>query len=979
MCVCFTTISENDNPDDTEQPSVTVSTTDDCRDSDPFCVDWADAGDCERHPDWMEVHCRASCHICNSPQIHKQPSDLPPVFEDDPNCVDSDIYCIDWADVGDCETDPEWMEVNCQKSCGLCNNPYITGDYDPNCFDSELYCVDWAEAGDCDIDPEWMHLNCRGSCGLCNNTDLDLPTVPPVYVYEPDCEDSDPLCPSWAIEGGCYFNPAWMLPNCAYSCNSCDYIDSDDVQFETGPSEQTGTDCKDSHKLCQEWASIGGCYSYPEWMVENCRVSCNLCTAEEETPTDSVSLPVETTESPESSLLDSTDEDVYSSDSWNESQFDYSWQESNSEDTFQGSESSESSDDITTIDWLYDGDSVESIDEVIIQSAFEVTQSVVTVETETTEQLISETSKEIIESEISVTTSSYRITALQSEFDKDTLREVTDTLLHGVTEQQLNETGYDEYDLLTESENRDSLNESGASMYITKPQNSLHESPSTTTDLDKEITKPTTDVIKESSHRPTVSSDAITDAQRQRTHSSQEVDVSSSTSEMNEELVTGVTDTLRGSSDISVTLLSDSNNSLSANSGSSNESTYPTITVTVLENELTDETTYSTSTIIPNTMIDSVDNWTQTHGELINSSTLFTDDELNDVNQPTELYTLSIFNADFTDSKVTESTNTFTESSNQRSESHTTLRDLFRKFTQSTTSIPQDANTWNTNGQTSQPQYSVLPTEVNQNEVIKTDLPNKNPHVDCVDNNKYCHAWAFHGGCKISPSYMLKNCRVSCNSCDLDNNGNDELLGQGSARESLDFNDEDIFTTPYTEPSITTVLLDVPDVPNQVPKTDCVDYNKFCPIWESYGGCQSNPLFMLPNCRLSCNSCDYVSIFEDDYDDGSGSESVDTPSQSQNQVTNDELIPTNEVPEPASSTNEIPEQDCVDLSKLCVLWAMDGGCKENPGWMLPNCRKSCTSCYFPEGKGNYTGLSHLSSVYFYDHIINGFHHWLLPE
>ena len=36
--------------------------------------------------------------------------------------------------------------------------------------------------------------------------------------------------------------------------------------------------------------------------------------------------------------------------------------------------------------------------------------------------------------------------------------------------------------------------------------------------------------------------------------------------------------------------------------------------------------------------------------------------------------------------------------------------------------------------------------------------------------------------------------------------------------------------------------------------------------------------------------------------------------------------------------------DCQDLNEYCEYWASTGECQNNPGYMLPNCPKSCNAC-----------------------------------
>ena len=40
-------------------------------------------------------------------------------------------------------------------------------------------------------------------------------------------------------------------------------------------------------------------------------------------------------------------------------------------------------------------------------------------------------------------------------------------------------------------------------------------------------------------------------------------------------------------------------------------------------------------------------------------------------------------------------------------------------------------------------------------------------YVDgCKDNNDACDGWAKRGECEINPRYMLKNCQLSCGTCE---------------------------------------------------------------------------------------------------------------------------------------------------------------------------------------------------------------------
>ena len=71
------------------------------------------------------------------------------------------------------------------------------------------------------------------------------------------------------------------------------------------------------------------------------------------------------------------------------------------------------------------------------------------------------------------------------------------------------------------------------------------------------------------------------------------------------------------------------------------------------------------------------------------------------------------------------------------------------------------------------------------------------------------------GECKANPSWMLKNCRVSCNEC----------------------------------------------------KNKCADHHEHCTKWASLGECGKNPFYMNVYCARSCKKCTVKSNCEDEKDD----------------------------------------------------------------------------------------------------------------
>lgn len=97
-----------------------------CVDENPLCPLWARSGECENNPGFITI-CRSSCNGCfqtNLASGSKSFFSYHQLFFNniflDPNCGDSDPQCNQWAEVGECETNPNFMRSQCKFSCGFC-------------------------------------------------------------------------------------------------------------------------------------------------------------------------------------------------------------------------------------------------------------------------------------------------------------------------------------------------------------------------------------------------------------------------------------------------------------------------------------------------------------------------------------------------------------------------------------------------------------------------------------------------------------------------------------------------------------------------------------------------------------------------------------------------------------------------------------------------------------------------------------------
>lgn len=95
-------------------------------------------------------------------------------------------------------------------------------------------------------------------------------------------EDNYGRCPEWKRLGECVNNPEWMLQECALSCSQEEMIENEQKQAAELPLPSvTETDifeeCEDIHPRCPVWASLGECDAASTEMHQYCAKSCHTC------------------------------------------------------------------------------------------------------------------------------------------------------------------------------------------------------------------------------------------------------------------------------------------------------------------------------------------------------------------------------------------------------------------------------------------------------------------------------------------------------------------------------------------------------------------------------------------------------------------------------------------------------------------------------------------------------------------------------
>ena len=167
------------------------------RDNDANCAHWAEIGECDKNPKFMQKECAKSCSM-----IERDTADQ--------------AECSRLVKEGRCHADVAL--VRCRASCYTALKANLTEDLEGNCF----Y---WATDGECESNREWMATSCRRSCELLRSCGVAPESKPCARSFEcplaRDRDDAD-KCAAAARRGECRARDSWtgqvMLERCPYSC-----------------------------------------------------------------------------------------------------------------------------------------------------------------------------------------------------------------------------------------------------------------------------------------------------------------------------------------------------------------------------------------------------------------------------------------------------------------------------------------------------------------------------------------------------------------------------------------------------------------------------------------------------------------------------------------------------------------------------------------------------------------------------------------
>lgn len=161
---------------------------------------------CDVNSAYMHQYCPISCNTCElSYKGHKLSTILEGGLGIIPFCQDNDFNCRQYADAGECDKNPEYMSMICEASCGVCaeeSNAFGVGQKRHNndpvkekmimerldksipymkevgrnrlykpvrdaCMNKVPDCTLWAAQGECENNENYMKVMCAPACLSC--------------------------------------------------------------------------------------------------------------------------------------------------------------------------------------------------------------------------------------------------------------------------------------------------------------------------------------------------------------------------------------------------------------------------------------------------------------------------------------------------------------------------------------------------------------------------------------------------------------------------------------------------------------------------------------------------------------------------------------------------------------------------------------------------------------------------------------------
>ncbi len=172
--------------------------------------------------------------------------------------VDGQETCLDQQLTGD--NDIWWDESDLDDIDPRILPSKVVG---MSCEDEDTACGYFRSIGECMSNPSYMNLACRISCGLCKADDPTWPKEGDVGVQQVIPEDLPMDFREEVLD--------IMRESRRYLYEEV-LVEGGYIRFE-----EVRQDCTNHHEMCSVWTNYDECDNNRAYMQSNCRLACQLC------------------------------------------------------------------------------------------------------------------------------------------------------------------------------------------------------------------------------------------------------------------------------------------------------------------------------------------------------------------------------------------------------------------------------------------------------------------------------------------------------------------------------------------------------------------------------------------------------------------------------------------------------------------------------------------------------------------------------
>ena len=202
-------------------------------------------GECDANRSNMLKYCRKACNLCNGDaeedddddEVEDDDDDNEEVVEaakPDVKCKDTHKLCKFWADSGECQKNPTFMETGCPRSCSTCDKvkkqtrKLVVNDVLPSSVDKEVANQIMEKSKEFGFRQIAAGKDAKATLVVIEESAQymkDEKTLALPKDILDNCSNKHEMCSFWAAVNECENNRAYMTVNCSPACKSCNMID----------------------------------------------------------------------------------------------------------------------------------------------------------------------------------------------------------------------------------------------------------------------------------------------------------------------------------------------------------------------------------------------------------------------------------------------------------------------------------------------------------------------------------------------------------------------------------------------------------------------------------------------------------------------------------------------------------------------------------------------------------------------------------